>query len=300
MNQAVIVGLGVQGKKRIKFLDSKKYITVDPYKKSNYKKLEDVPLELYDKVFLCVPDQKKLKLIEYCIEKGKHCLIEKPFPFVKNKKIKELENKANKKKIACYVAYNHRFEPHFERLKEILDQNKIDKVYYCRMFYGNGTSKLVNKSGWRDKHKGVVGDIGSHLFDLCKFWFKISSTKINYFKSYKFENKAPDHAQIVFNDKKINFVLEMSLCMWRNTFNCDVVGKNGSIHISSLTKWDKTTLTFRKRVFPSGRPKEKKYSMRISDPTWKKEYNYFLSLIKKRKTDLSTDLFINSILKKLK
>ena len=102
-----------------------------------------------------------------------------------------------------------------------------------------------------------------------------------------------------FNDKKINFVLEMSLCMWRNTFNCDVVGKM-ALHISSLTKWDKTTLTFRKRVFPSGRPKEKKYSMRISDPTWKKEYNYFLSLIKKRKTDLSTDLFINSILKKLK
>ena len=67
MKQAVIVGLGVQGKKRIKHLKSKTYFTVDPYKKSDYKKLQEVPTKLYDKVFLCVPDNKKLELIKYCI-----------------------------------------------------------------------------------------------------------------------------------------------------------------------------------------------------------------------------------------
>ncbi len=300
MKQAVIVGLGVQGKKRIKHLKSKTYFTVDPYKKSDYKKLQEVPTKLYDKVFLCVPDSKKLELIKYCINKGKHCLIEKPFPNIDNKKILKLENLANKKKVVCYVAYNHRFEPHFVRLKKILEKKEIGKVYLCRLLYGNGTSKLVKKSEWRDKGNGVVDDIGSHLFDICKFWFNINSSKIQFFNSYKFENNSPDHAQIIFNDKKINFIFEMSLCMWRNTFNCDIIGEKGSIHINSLTKWDKTTLILRKRVFPSGKPKEKKYSIKIKDPTWKKEYNYFLSLIKNGKTNFINDFFINSSLKKLK
>ena len=37
------------------------------------------------------------------------------------------------------------------------------------MFYGNGTSLLVKKSKWRDKDKGVLTDIGSHLIDICFF-----------------------------------------------------------------------------------------------------------------------------------
>ena len=67
MKQSVIVGLGIQGHKRIKFLNSKNYITVDPFKKSDYKKLQNVPKDLYDKVFLCVPDDQKFELIKYNI-----------------------------------------------------------------------------------------------------------------------------------------------------------------------------------------------------------------------------------------
>ena len=227
MKQSVIVGLGIQGHKRIKFLNSKNYITVDPFKKSDYKKLQNVPKDLYDKVFLCVPDDQKFELIKYCIDNGKHCLVEKPFPKVSRKEIIKLEKIANKKKIICYVAYNHRFEPHFIRMKNLLDSKKIGKIYYCRFFYGNGTAKLVKKSNWRDKGNGVIGDIGSHLFDICKFWFGISPDKIDFSRSYKFENKAPDHAQIIFNENRINFLFEISLCMWRNTFTCDIVGKKG-------------------------------------------------------------------------
>ena len=40
------------------------------------------------------------------------------------------------------MAYNHRFEPHFMRLK-LIDANKLGKIYSCRMFYGNGTARLV-------------------------------------------------------------------------------------------------------------------------------------------------------------
>ena len=41
----------------------------------------------------------------------------------------------------------------------------------------------------------------------------------------------------------------MSLCMWKNTFNFDLVGSKGSVHITSLCKWDKTVLILRKESF---------------------------------------------------
>ena len=40
---------------------------------------------------------------------------------------------------------------------------------------------------------------------------------------------------------------EVSLCSWKNTFICDLYGEKGSAHISSLTKWTKSSLTIRKR-----------------------------------------------------
>ena len=63
----------------------------------------------------------------------------KPFPLI-SEKIKFIL-KFNKKKLIGYVAYNHRFEP--LKKQKILSENKIGKIYSCRLFYGNGTSTLV-------------------------------------------------------------------------------------------------------------------------------------------------------------
>ena len=138
------------------------------------------------------------------------------------------------------------------------------------------------KSLWRDKGLGVIEDIGSHLIDILIYLFNVKKFK-NYSLFFNnFENKSPDHAQFSFKENNINFFLEMSLCMWKNTFNFDLVGSKGSVHITSLCKWDKTVLILRKRKFPSGKPTEKKYFMKISDPTWKKEINYFSKLIRNK------------------
>ena len=56
--------------------------------------------------------------------------------------------------------------------------------------------------------------------------------------------------------------LEATLCMWKNSFQCDLIGSKGSIHLNSLTKWSKSDLIIRKRMFPSGYPKEKKITFK--------------------------------------
>lgn len=302
MKNDVIVGFGVQGKKRLKFLNKKKTIIVDPFnKRSHYKYINDVPKNKYSKVFICVPDKDKEKIIQYCLLNSKHFLVEKPFPLIKSKKIEFYSRIARSKKLINYVAYNHRFEPHFEKVKKILNKNQIGKIYSCKLFYGNGTSTLVKNSLWRDKGLGVISDLGSHLLDLCNYWFNIKGENIDYINCSKFENRSPDYAKLIFKQKNILFDLEMTLCMWRNHFTCDILGEKGSIHISSLCKWDETTLIIRKKVFPSGLPKEKKYKIKMDDPTWKKEHKYFEGLIKKNKISFTKrDIWINNIFNKIK
>ena len=61
--RVIIIGLGIQGEKRRKILD-KKYLvaTVDPInKKADFKNINDVPTNIYDSCFICVPDNYKKK-----------------------------------------------------------------------------------------------------------------------------------------------------------------------------------------------------------------------------------------------
>ena len=97
-----------------------------------------------------------------------------------------------------------------------------------------------------------------------------------------------------FVEKKIGIVRsQISPSFLRNNFTCDVIGQKGSAHISSLCKWGPSIFTYRKRVYPSGKPYEYKTILKCSDPTWNLEYQYFKKLINsKKKTDLSNDLWI--------
>ena len=297
----LIVGLGVQGQKRKKLLNKNFFFaSVDnKNKNADFNKIEDAPLEKYDSVFICTPDSAKLKILNYCIKNKKNALIEKPLVANTERKLKELEIRANKANLVFYSAYNHRFEPHFKNIKKIIDSKVLGKIYYCYLFYGNGTARLVRNNKWRDKGLGTIQDLGPHLMDTIKFWFNKDFNFKTVIKN-KFENRSPDHAILFSKQNKIYIKLEMSMCMWKNTFRCDIIGSRGSVHLDSLCKWGPSTLRLLKRKFPSGYPKEKKIIIKNKDPTWELEHKYFFRLLKlKKKNDLSKDMWINKNLKNI-
>ena len=92
----------------------------------------------------------------------------------------------------------------------------------------------------------------------------------------------------------------MSMCMWKNTLRCDIIGSKGSIHLDSLCKWGPSTLRILKRKLPSGYLKEKTIVIKKKDPTWKLEHKHFFRLLKlRKKNDLSKDMWINKNLKSI-
>lgn len=295
-----IVGFGNQGIKRKKFIKKKDLIfTYDKFnKKADYNDLNELPLEKIKSIFLCVPDKKKYKLIRYFLNHGKHILVEKPL-ILKNKQFNELEKICLKKKLNVYTAYNHRFEPHLVKLKNILVQKKLGKIYYMNIFYGNGTAKLVKKSYWKDNYFGVLADLGSHLIDLVSFLFPKNIFEYELIDKFKFENRTNDHAIFISKKGDIKVLCETTLNMWKNTFRLDVIGQKGSAHINGFCKWGPSKLTVRSRILPSGKPKEKNYIIKMKDPTWTRELNFFKKISSKKKCSLKKDKFIAKQILKL-
>ena len=299
--KSIVVGYGVQGHKRRTFAGADYAGCVDPVSpEADFKSIEDVPLASYDAALVCVPDQPKFDLLSYLLDHGKHVLVEKPLWVEASDGIARLEALAKQKSVVCYTAYNHRFEPHFVRMRDLIASGELGAIYSCRMFYGNGTARLVRDSAWRDQGAGVLPDLGSHLIDTCRFWFGEIEDAFRFVGVHCFENRAPDHVVIHNEDALPRLELEMTLLMWRNHFTCDVLAERGSAHIQSLCKWGPSLFTRRTRVLPSGRPPEDTETLVQDDPTWALEYAHFKALCASgAQTDLANDLWLHRVLARL-
>lgn len=297
--KVIVVGLGVQGRKRRASAGSDFVATVDPVNpEAQYQAVRQVPVEQYDAALVCTPDEPKVELLEYLLSRGKHVLVEKPLWAPQDADIGRLEGLARKNKAVCYTAYNHRFEPHYVRMRDVIASGVLGRIYHCRMFYGNGTARLVRDSAWRDQGAGVLPDLGSHLLDTANFWFGDLGSDFQVYSAKCFENRAPDH--VIFGSRvtQPQLELETTLLSWRNHFTCDVFAELGSAHISSLCKWGPTTFTLRKRMLPSGKPPEESVTLAEDDPTWKIEYAHFKKLCARgAATDLSRDLWLQKMLR---
>lgn len=297
--KVIIVGLGIQGRKRLSAANKEVVAIVDPFSQdATYSSIEQVPLNSFDAALLCIPDAPKIEIITYLLKNSKHVLVEKPLFAEHTSELEKLRDLSVSNKVTCYTAYNHRFEPHFVGMKQLIESGSLGRIYSVKMFYGNGTARLVRDSDWRDRGAGVLPDLGSHLLDTMLFWFGNGVRNFSIHSSNRFENRAPDH--VVFGSNGTpNIDMEVTLLSWRNHFYTDIFAENGSAHISSLCKWGPSQLIVRERQLPSGRPNEKIVTLAQSDPTWDLEYAYFKNLCETGDNNIGNDIWINQVLSKL-
>jgi predicted dehydrogenase len=297
--RVIVVGLGVQGNKRQAVAGKDVVATVDPvHPQAQFKSIEEVPLDSFDAALLCIPDEPKMAILEYLLSNKKHLLVEKPLFANQQKDLVRLQTLAQQNGVTCYTAYNHRFEPHFIRMKELIDSGRLGKIYSIRMYYGNGTARLVRDSAWRDQGAGVLPDLGSHLLDTLNFWLGKPIEDFKIFSANRFENRAFDQVSFGANADPV-VQLEVSLLSWRNHFYADIYAEKGTAHIQSLCKWGPSTFTFRDRKLPSGRPDEESITLVQPDPTWELEYEHFKTICREGSGNIENDIWINRTLANL-
>lgn len=299
--RVIIVGLGVQGRKRAKVAGSDLVATVDPVvSDADRRRLSDLEAQSYDAAILCVPDGEKIPLIGELVSAGKHVLVEKPLASSAQVALSVLEKSARDAGVVVYTAYNHRFEPNIVHARQLLEERAVGDVYRISIYYGNGTARLVRDSVWRDQGSGVLHDLGSHVIDMFHEFCARPSDDYEAVDFSLFENRAPDHVVFHARSHYPKLLAELSLLSWRNSFRAEIVGSSGSLHIDGLAKWGESVLTLRRRVLPSGVPEETIWRVPQGDPTWQAEYEHFGLLCSRgATTDFSRDILIDGALRQI-
>lgn len=138
---------------------------------SDYKKMnDDIPL---DGIMINVPNAFHFDIAKYFIDKGVHVFVEKPLS-LSYAESQLLVHLAKEKGVKGQVGYVNRFNPVFQRVKFLLEQNAIGKVtsYSNRMV--GGVVLKENSRGWRNDYSkggGCLFDYGPHCFDLSTYFF---------------------------------------------------------------------------------------------------------------------------------
>src|SRR3954454_24512563 len=106
--RVIVVGLGIQGRKRLAVAGHDAVATVDTaVADARYGAIQEVPLGDYDAALVCTPDAVKVGLLTYLLENGKHVLVEKPLLSEDSATLQRLLSLSKTTGAVCYTAYNH-------------------------------------------------------------------------------------------------------------------------------------------------------------------------------------------------
>ena len=251
-----------------------------------------LPLDAFDAALLCIPDAPKIGLLGYLLEHGKHVLVEKPLVADDEAALARLAaGRARAKASCCYTAYNHRFEPHFVRMRDLVASGALGRIYRCRMFYGNGTARLVRNSrlarpGRRRAARSRLASaryravlVRRHRRAISRSYRPTASRTARPITSCSRSRRAAPQLEF-----------EMTLLSWRNHFTCDVFAENGTraYQLAVQVGTVRRSPTARACCRAAGR-RSRSVTLVQDDPTWALEYEHFKTLCRERRADRSVE-----------
>lgn len=286
----LLVGLGNIGAKRRAVLGERCVATVDPFNAdADFRRVEECSADRYDAAILAVPNDVKVRLMEFFLTRGKHVLVEKPL-ILDPETAGQLSGAARAGGAIWYTSYNFRFEPNVLALKRHLEAGTIGRLYRVRMFYGNGTAGNIAGT-WRDSPLGILEDMASHLIDLAGFVFGRFGSEFRVWERRGYESNGFDHCLLATADRAVT--IECSFLSWKNRWRIEALGEEGALEMNGLTKWGKSELVILRRRRPSGVPDERREVAHGPDPTWTADIRHFEEMAGTGATSCENDLWLS-------
>jgi scyllo-inositol 2-dehydrogenase (NADP+) len=125
-----------------------------------------------DLVINCAPNIYHYDYTRSALEKGKHCVVEKPF-INRVSDGEDLINLANRVQRKLTVFHNRRWDSDFLTVKELIASEKLGEITQFESHFDR-FRPIVRPDRWKEQNaegSGIWVDLGSHLLDqaLCLF-----------------------------------------------------------------------------------------------------------------------------------
>ena len=238
-----------------------------------------------DIVIVSVINKHSKNICISALSNKKHVLCEKPMG-TNYREALAIHKAAEKNKTKFKCGFNHRYHPAIQEAYKLCKQNTIGKLLYIRCAYGHGGRKGYHKE-WRAKKSlsggGELLDQGSHLIDLCHWFFGFEKIKKSYCipKTMFWNMDVDDNVFAIFETESGKIAqIHASWTQWKNLFRFEIFGSNGTIEINGLGKsYGTETLKLFTRKSLGEPPEiiEKRY--KGPDRSWEFEWIDFLNAI---------------------
>ena len=139
---------------------------------TDYQDLLQGPL---DAVSICTPNSYHEPIALAAIAAGKHVLCEKPLALSQDG-ARRMAAAATAAGVVTAVNFRYRFIPSAWFARDLIAAGELGEIYHVYGSYFNGS--MVDPQtpfSWRqaraESGSGALGDLGSHLIDLYRYWF---------------------------------------------------------------------------------------------------------------------------------
>jgi len=163
-----------------------------PHAFTDYQELLQLPL---DAVSICTPNSYHEPITLAAIAAGKHVLCEKPLA-LSQEGARRMEAAAGAAGIITAVNFRYRFIPAAWFARDLIAAGELGEIYHAYGNYFNGS--MVDPQSpfsWRqaraESGSGALGDLGSHLIDLYRYWFGEIAAVQGHLRTFTTERPAP-------------------------------------------------------------------------------------------------------------
>ena len=132
--------------------------------------------ESLDAVSICSPNDAHYQNTLDALDAGAHVLCEKPMA-LNQQQAREMYDAATRADRQTMVAYTYRFVPAAKMAKELIAAGELGDLFTFQATYVSAYLADLNvpiENPWKlmsGTGGGVLGDLGSHLIDLTRWWF---------------------------------------------------------------------------------------------------------------------------------
>ena len=296
-----IIGYGVVGKKREKYINENQYLDLCAisdiiFKKESYirkgvkffKNYKDIFEQDLDAIFICMPNYLVKDITIEAIKMGIHVFCEKP----PSKNLKELlqvkKEYLKHPNLKLKYGFNHRYHDSVSSALRIIKSKEHGNVVNIRGVYGK--SKIVNISkGWRSKRQyaggGILLDQGIHMLDMISL-FVDDIIDVKSMISNLFWNKdIEDNAFALMRTKSGKIIsIHSSATQWQHKFLIEITLEKCLLILSGILSGSKSYGREKLILIPrtkndKGSKFKKNYSFLQKDFSWKKEVDEFADSI---------------------
>ena len=181
-----------------------------------------------DAVSIAVPTRLHKDVALYCIERGKHVLLEKPISDNIND-AKKIIQVAKEKNIKLLIGHVERFNPIVQKMKELMDRNELGEI----------TSIIARRVGVfppQIQDANVIVDLAVHDIDIISYLLNKKPNEIYASGGRALVNKREDYADIFMKFGKTNVLIQANWITPVKIRNLSVTGTNGYAEVNYITQ----------------------------------------------------------------